>query len=109
MLMNVDDYRRGIRGLGVSDWQLRELDKGFIENTIALWRSAFIAIATLTLGLPGLIYIWPFKIYVEFKAEKMREDALAKSSVKVKANDVVASWKTMIGLGLFPVYYGFTL
>jgi len=36
----------------------------------------------------------------------MRQKALAKSSVKIKANDVVASWKTLIGFGLFPIYYG---
>ena len=39
MLENVDVYRQGIKGLGISDWQLREpMNKGFVENTIALWR-----------------------------------------------------------------------
>jgi len=48
----------------------------------------------------------PFKFCIEQQAEEMRQKALAKSSVKIKANDVVASWKTFIGFALFPVYYG---
>jgi len=106
MLENVDVYRQGIKGLGISDWQLREpMNKGFVENTIALWRSIFIVLITITVGLPGLVFIWPFKVYIETLAETKRQQALAKSSVKIKANDVVASWKILIGCALFPVYY----
>ncbi len=37
-------------------------------------------------------------------AEKKRREALKKSSVKIKGNDVVASWKVLIGVFLVPVY-----
>lgn len=36
-------------------------------------------------------------------AEKKRREALAKSSVKIQGNDVVASWKIMIGLFIVPI------
>jgi len=53
MLANVDEYRRGIKSIGVSDWQLRQVKGNFIENTIALWYSIFWAMITMTIGLPG--------------------------------------------------------
>ena len=37
-------------------------------------------------------------------AEKKRKEALKKSTVKIKGNDVVASWKVLIGTFLVPVY-----
>lgn len=36
--------------------------------------------------------------------EKKRKEALKKSSVKIKGNDVVASWKVLIGVFLVPLY-----
>lgn len=35
-------------------------------------------------------------------AEKKRVEALKKSSVKIKGNDVVASWKILVGLFIIP-------
>lgn len=34
-------------------------------------------------------------------------EALAKSSVKIQARDVLATWKILISLGLAPILYGF--
>jgi glycerol-3-phosphate O-acyltransferase / dihydroxyacetone phosphate acyltransferase len=36
-------------------------------------------------------------------AEKKRQEALKKSTVKIKGNDVVASWKILIGVFLCPI------
>lgn len=41
-------------------------------------------------------------------AEMKRKEALAKSSVKIKGNDVVASWKLLVGVFLVPVIIQFT-
>lgn len=41
-------------------------------------------------------------------AEKKRQEALKKSSVKIKGNDVVASWKILIGVFLCPVVHHLT-
>lgn len=44
----------------------------------------------------------PIRWYLMRFGEKKRKEALAKSSVKIKGNDVVASWKIMVGLFLVP-------
>lgn len=41
-------------------------------------------------------------------AEKKRKDALKKSSVKILGNDVVASWKILIGVFLTPAIVAIT-
>lgn len=93
LLIEVDAYRRGLRSIGISDWQLREMNVNFFKNTIAFLKSGIIATTTLTLGLPGLVFLWPLKNIIETLAEAKRQQALAVSSVKIKANDVVGSWK----------------
>lgn len=50
----------------------------------------------------------PIRWYLMNYAEKKRVDALKKSSVKVSGNDVVASWKILIGLFLVPSIVNFT-
>lgn len=54
-------------------------------------------------SVPGFIYIAPIRFYLMKYAEKKRQEALKKSSVKIKGNDVVASWKILIGVFLCPV------
>jgi glycerol-3-phosphate O-acyltransferase / dihydroxyacetone phosphate acyltransferase len=49
----------------------------------------------------------PVRWYLTNYAENKRRQALKKSTVKIKGNDVVASWKIMIGLFLFPAAINF--
>ncbi len=70
--------------------------------------SAGIVVLTMTFGLPGLIYMLPFKVYIEKIAESKRREALAKSNVKVIGNDVVSSWKTLAGCAIAHVYLAIT-
>lgn len=46
----------------------------------------------------GLLYILPCKYIVDSYAEKKRRDALKKSTVKIMANDVVATWKIITAM-----------
>lgn len=50
----------------------------------------------------------PLKLYIENIAESKRREALAKSNVKIRGNDVVASWKTLACCALSPVYFAIT-
>jgi glycerol-3-phosphate O-acyltransferase / dihydroxyacetone phosphate acyltransferase len=44
-------------------------------------------------------------IYNSFCKLKLLTEALAKSTVKIQARDVVATWKVLISLGLAPILY----
>lgn len=52
-----------------------------------------------------LLFVTPYRLYLMRFAEKKRLQALKSSSVKIKGNDVVASWKIMVGLPLAIVLF----
>lgn len=59
------------------------------------------------LALPGAILFSPVFAISKHVSKKKAETALANSTVKVKANDVVATWKILISMGAAPVLYSF--
>jgi len=87
---------------------LKTLYPSVIQNSWVFFKSASVVVLTMTFGLPGLFYILPFKLYIEKIAESKRREALAKSNVKVRGNDVVASWKTLAGCAISPIYFSIT-
>lgn len=60
-----------------------------------------------TLALPGLVLFLPVFLFAKIISKKKAKQALAKSLVKIKANDVVATWKILIGMGFAPILYSF--
>lgn len=49
---------------------------------------------------------WPV-LLSDLKTDPVLAEALAASTVKVAARDVIGTWKVLISLGLAPVLYGF--
>ena len=71
---------------------------------LLLYRSVFITVALL-LALPGTIMFAPvFYLAKRISREKARK-ALANSTVKIKANDVIATWKILISILFAPIFY----
>lgn len=60
-----------------------------------------------TLALPGAVLFSPVFILSKHVSKKKAATALANSTVKVKANDVVATWKILISMGAAPLLYSF--
>lgn len=60
-----------------------------------------------TLALPGAILFSPVFICSKVYSSRKAEEALAGSTVKVKANDVVATWKILIAMVFAPLVYSF--
>ncbi|PNS16410.1 hypothetical protein CAC42_144 [Sphaceloma murrayae] len=58
-----------------------------------------------TVVLPGTILFAPVFIIGKRMSMKKSREALAASSVKVKAKDVVATWKILVSMALAPVLY----
>ena len=61
-------------------------------------------IFSLVFVIPGNIMIFPLGTAVSFYAERERIKALKASSVKIKANDVLASIKSVAYISTFPIY-----
>ncbi|KAH7355415.1 glycerol-3-phosphate O-acyltransferase [Rhexocercosporidium sp. MPI-PUGE-AT-0058] len=59
------------------------------------------------LTLPGLLLFGPIFILTSNISRRKTEEALAASSVKVRGNDVMATWKILIAAALSPVFYIF--
>lgn len=73
---------------------------GFIFKTIKL-------LFFVMMALPGAILFSPVFVLSKYVSKKKAKTALANSTVKVKANDVVATWKILISMGFAPVLYSF--
>lgn len=57
------------------------------------------------LALPGAVLFLPVFMLSKYVSSKKKQTALANSSVKIKANDVVATWKILISMGAAPLLY----
>ncbi|KAH3901705.1 bifunctional glycerol-3-phosphate/glycerone-phosphate O-acyltransferase SCT1 SCDLUD_001476 [Saccharomycodes ludwigii] len=71
---------------------------------VLIQRSVRILFLSL-LSLPGFIMFSPIFIASKKISSRKAAEALANSTVKIKANDVVATWKILIAMGLAPILY----
>ena len=55
--------------------------------------------------LPGLLLFTPIFIFTHRISHLKTAEALAGSSVKIKAHDVMATWKILIACALIPLFY----
>lgn len=58
-------------------------------------------------GFPSIIINSPLIILILFISQRKQEEALAGSSVKIAARDVLATWKILVALVGTPTLYGF--
>ncbi|EMG45178.1 putative glycerol-3-phosphate acyltransferase [Candida maltosa Xu316] len=70
---------------------------------IRLFKVVFLFI----LALPGAILFSPVFYSSKLISKQKAKEALANSVVKIKANDVIATWKILVSLGIAPVVYSF--
>ncbi len=55
------------------------------------------------IALPGVLLLGPFVMVLEYLSENERKKALANSKVKITGKDVVASFKIMTSIIIFPL------
>lgn len=69
-----------------------------------IWR--FVRLLFLfTFALPGVLLNLPAGIVIDIRAKQKAKEALATSNVKIKAKDVIGTWKVLIGIVLIPLLY----
>eukprot|EP01134_Creolimax_fragrantissima_P006324 CFRG6324T1 len=110
--LSILEYRADLRRSALSDNQIVKMQTAV---QMGRKRQAFYEMlghVTLIVGyiityLPGFLLALPVGIIVELVAAMKRKEALESSDVKVKALDVVASWKVMTSIVVIPALTAF--
>ena len=107
---NVLEYRNRLTRTGISD---HEVSRSQPRDTLMSTATAVFSLLKLLLYLfvcmcvllPGFIVILPWRFLTRFISKKKAAEALRKSSVKMKGNDVLATWKLMTSVCMLPIQH----
>ncbi|KAJ2704586.1 Glycerol-3-phosphate/dihydroxyacetone phosphate acyltransferase [Coemansia sp. IMI 203386] len=101
----VEDYNMQLRYYGIRDHQVETMQVGRAQaGALFLWRLLWLLIMGLV-ALPGTVLNIPVFIVTGVVSKRKAKAALAASTVKVRARDVIATWKILIALVLVPLLY----
>lgn len=100
-------YNRDLMMLNIRDHQISYAKFSILRVIATLfYRLGKLAVLSVAV-LPGTILFAPVFIAGKAISIKKSKEALAASSVKIKARDVVATWKLLVALALAPALYTF--
>jgi glycerol-3-phosphate O-acyltransferase/dihydroxyacetone phosphate acyltransferase len=104
---SVQDYNRQLKYLNLRDHQV-EYARLSIPKVIGLFFGRLIKLAFLSIGvLPGTILFAPVFVAAKVISIQKSKEALAASTVKIQARDVVATWKLLVSMAFAPLLYTF--
>lgn len=101
------EYHETLRSYGISPRKLRFVDLGFFRALFYLFYRPLESFVLAILALPGLILNLPIRYACTTLSKKEQKKALAASTVKVEARDVVASYKLLVASAVIPALYLF--
>lgn len=99
-------YNKNLYEIGVRDHQVDLLQslsplravKLLLNRTIRIMIMAFLA-------FPGFVLFSPVFVTAHYYSIMKAKEGLSKSVVKIKGNDLLATWKLVVALGLAPLLY----
>jgi glycerol-3-phosphate O-acyltransferase / dihydroxyacetone phosphate acyltransferase len=104
---NVMAYNRTLLQLNIRDHQVENASLPRIKVlSLIIYRLGKLALLKVAV-LPGLILFSPVFVAGKLISIQKSKEALAASSVKIRAHDVLATWKLLVSLVLAPVLYVF--
>lgn len=102
---SINQYTQQLRLLGLRDHQV-EYARFSILGVLSSLTYRLSKLSVLTIGtLPGLILFSPIFIAARTYSHKKTKEALAASNVKIRGNDVMATWKILVAGCLAPLLY----
>lgn len=96
------DYNRSLFRLNIRDHQVSYAKFSWYQVVFTLLYRLGKVLLLLSACLPGAILFAPVFILGKIISRKKAREALAASTVKVKARDVMATWKILVSLALAP-------
>eukprot|EP00922_Rhytidocystis_sp_ex-Travisia-forbesii_P025429 GHVS01037335.1.p1 GENE.GHVS01037335.1~~GHVS01037335.1.p1 ORF type:complete len:663 (-),score=72.89 GHVS01037335.1:505-2493(-) len=105
----LNTYKRHLREYSILDDEVWHLKQSTAGATLSLVEKCGAIALAAVLGLPLAILWGPLRLIAYWKAERHRVVALAGSRVKIRATDVLASYKILVLMVLLPtfnIFYG---
>lgn len=102
---DVQQYNKQLRTLGISDHQVPSTIMTKRRLFRRLVRRVFCLAVISAASLPGVILGSPVLIITKVYSQRQARLALASSSVKIQAHDVMATWKILVSLVLVPTLF----
>lgn len=99
------DYNKKLDQLGLKDHQVELAVRSRFGSLITLLVRLVQLIILGILSLPGTVLFSPIFIATDHISKKKQAEALAGSVVKIKAVDVIATWKIIIATAFAPALY----
>lgn len=101
-------YNKKLMAMGIHDHQVESMTSSNRFSVFLMLVSRLSQmILFMGLALPGVIMFSPVFIIARRISNKKAKEALASSVVKIKARDVLGTWKILVALGLAPMLYIF--
>lgn len=105
---SVGEYNNQLMRLGIHDHQVEALSEtNRLGVVLRFLERLFKFSLFMGLSLPGIFLFSPVFITARRISRKKAKEALAGSAVKIKAKDVLSTWKIMVALILAPALYIF--
>lgn len=102
---SVLEYNRKLLELNIRDHQVDYAQLPIIKVIFTLFYRLGKILALAVAVLPGLFLFAPIFIAGKLISIKKSKEALAASTVKIEARDVMATWKLLVSLALAPTLY----
>lgn len=102
----VGEYNKKLMQLGIHDHQVESLTR---SNRLIVFATFISRLCTVLLffglALPGIVMFGPIFLVGDRISKSKAKQALEGSAVKIKANDVISTWKILVALGFAPILY----
>lgn len=103
----VKNYNKQLQTMGIADHQVPMAVMTKWQVFTRLIRLVLKLTILSVASLPGLFLGWPILVATKLYSNRQARIALAGSSVKIAAHDVIATWKILISLFMVPSVFGF--
>lgn len=102
---DVQEYNKMLMDMGLKDHQVAAAVRTKSQIFWRLVRRTIRITIFALASLPGLVIGSPILIMTKWYSKRKADAALKKSTVKIKARDIMATWKILVGLFLTPMLY----
>ncbi|PVU92109.1 hypothetical protein BB559_003840 [Furculomyces boomerangus] len=107
IIIKVHEYKKKLEYYGIRDHQVEKLHiHRFDALGLFLWRFLFLLVFGIA-ALPGALLNTPVFLVTRVVSRIKAKAALAASTVKLQATDVIATWKILVALVFVPTLYSF--
>lgn len=98
-------YNKQLLALNIRDHQVGYAKFSYVKAVLTLFYRVGKLLLLSTGVLPGLVLFAPVFVAGKVISIKKSKEALAASTVKIQARDVVATWKLLVSMALAPALY----